>query len=342
MIAYGLAVLWTLELLADRVGRWMGGVRQFVLQNVAVSVGHGPNEGLVRCLAYSWEAAVVCCSHGQGTPECLTGVRGERWAASSQLPEAPADNDGYMHLPSHKQISLVADVMVDPSPDTTPINVIDNLPPEDAIFYSHEDNVVERCGKSASLAREIEQPYRFVGGSEAEYIKYLGLDRAKPLWHWGTTAEVKAYAGIASFLKKDGISQRKLLMQCVANYWFSDTRTRSCLGMGGGSALSQAHAADGAFEVAACDEDSSFTWIENPRWMWRWCCGPPLLAARVSHLLPQQLLDSINDLEIPCFSFAAANDLEASYLPFAAGTLSKSMILRLPTSRLQLLPCLSH
>ena len=52
--------------------------------------------------------------------------------------------------------------------------------------------------------------------------------------------EVSAIAGVSAVPKKDG-RQRKLLMQCSANYMFSDVRCRSKLGMLGGAALGGVH-----------------------------------------------------------------------------------------------------
>ena len=192
----------------------------------------------------------------------LTGVHGGRkWACTSALLTASSDDCGYLKLPSFKQVSLHATNIVEPDPNIQPIDMLQKLPYDDAIFYSHEENVLDRAGKSQAMANDIEKQYCFVGGSEDEYISYMSLDRAKPLWHWSLAKYVKAYAGLAAVLKKDGVSQRKLLMQCVANYWFCDVSTRSCLGMHGGSALARCHAADGKFHVSSCDEDASFTFI---------------------------------------------------------------------------------
>ena len=74
-------------------------------------------------------------------------------------------------------------------------------------------------------------------------------------------------------------------MLCASNYWFSDVRARADLGMGGGSSLARGHAEDGQYFMASCDEDSAFTYIDTPTWMWHWSAAPPLLAHKVWDLL---------------------------------------------------------
>ena len=95
--------------------------------------------------------------------------------------------------------------------------------------------------------------------------------------------------------KKDGILQRKLLMLCSTNYWFSDVKSRADLGMCGGASLSRGHATDSNYYMASCDEDSAFTHIETPNWMWAWSAAPPLLAYKVRNLIPEGFRSSTID-----------------------------------------------
>ena len=98
--------------------------------------------------------------------------------------------------------------------------------------------------------------------------------------------EVRAIAGISTVLKKNQIDQRKLIMQCAANYVFSDPCSRARLGMAGGAALTRCHVPGDVMSVAACDEDSAFTFIEVPQWMRFWQAAPPLMAWEVWDCLP--------------------------------------------------------
>ena len=61
------------------------------------------------------------------------------------------------------------------------------------------------------------------GGSYDEYVKYLMRpDIPRSMWRFvASRDEVSAIAGVSAVPKKDG-RQRKLLMQCSANYMFSD------------------------------------------------------------------------------------------------------------------------
>ena len=224
----------------------------------------------------------------------LTGVQlGGREAVTSLL-KLPSENDGYTKRNRVKQISFIADRIVEPT-SPHPIFMLDALPHDESCFYACESHVVQLEGKSQVIAKEIEQQYAFVGGEEREYIKYLERPDAKPLWDWGLTSTVKASAGLAAVLKKDEWSQRKLLMQCSANYWFSDVRERANLGMHGGGALSRCVLPRGGLCASACDEDSAFTAVSTPKWMHLWSAAPPLLASKVMHLLPQHLIDIIDD-----------------------------------------------
>ena len=50
---------------------------------------------------------------------------------------------------------------------------------------------------------EIEQQYAFVGGTVAEYAKYvLRADLPHDMWTWGAASSVKAVGGFAAVLTK--------------------------------------------------------------------------------------------------------------------------------------------
>ena len=227
----------------------------------------------------------------------LTGVQ----SAAAVLLKSSVDALGYVKVAAHAQVPLIADRIVEPASPFS-IDMMEALPAEEASFYAHEANVVAMTERSPSLFREIEQQYGFVGGSKEQYIKYLARDDCKPLWVWGLMSTVKAIAGISTVPKKDNIGLRKILMQCAANYAFTDVRTRSCLGMMGGSALARAFVPSDDIAVSALDEDSAFTYIRVPQWLRLWCGGPPLLASEVWALLPPSLQAVIN---LPCSTYVS-------------------------------------
>lgn len=136
---------------------------------------------------------------------------------------------------------------------------------------------------------EIEARYAFIGGTEDEYVAYLHRDVALPLWRWCFSREVKATAGVSAVAKKDNVSLRKLLMQCSANYYFCDVQSRAHLGMCGGSGFGRYFFHGVGASRAACDEDSTFTFVATPPWMHYWCAGPPLRAWQVMSLLPEHM-----------------------------------------------------
>ena len=245
-------------------------------------------------------ATVVRARRSEG----LTGVHRAPESATACLLKVATNEFGYAKTVKHKQIPLIADRMIEPDPSIIPIQMLEHLPRPESIYYSSEANVVNVAGKSRELAWELEARFSFVGGSEAEYIKYLGSAKAIPLWEWSLASAVKAFSGISTVVKKDNYTQRKLMMQCVSNYWFDDVKKRSNLGMGGGSALARAHFGKNDSAIASLDEDSAFTFIETPKWMWYWCAAPPLEARKVKHLLPDSVwgaLSSPSELVAPLY-----------------------------------------
>ena len=218
---------------------------------------------------------------------------GYTWQASNFSPIAsllkmPLDEWGYIKNDKVKQVPMIADRMVEPN-TTKCIDMIAALPEDDAIYYQHEVNVVETNGKSDVLFKEIEEHYGFIGGTKQEYLRYLHRADVQQLWSWEPAEDVKAIAGISTVLKKDGYKQRKLIMQCAANYAFQDPTERANLGMAGGSALTRCHIPSDRMSVSACDEDAAFTMVRVPEWMRLWQAGPPVLAHQVFDLLPTSL-----------------------------------------------------
>ena len=153
---------------------------------------------------------------------------------------------------------------------------------------------MDTAGKSTDQFEALEEQYGFLGGSYDEYVKYLMRpDIPRSMWRFvASRDEVSAIAGVSAVPKKDG-RQRKLLMQCSANYMFSDVRLRSELGMMGGSALGGLHAPADRWSVSSWDESNAFSYVETPPWMWRWCCGPAVRAGDVWRLLPTSVSSSL-------------------------------------------------
>ena len=214
----------------------------------------------------------------------LTGVRD----SVASLLKAPLDEQGYLRLSTVKQVPLIADLVVEPE-DTGFVNMLDVLPPDDAVYYACEDHVVDREGKCELLFKEIEAQYGFIGGTLQEYIKYLHRPDVQHLWSWSEMSQIRAVAGVSTVLKKDGLHQRKLIMQVASNYVFQDPRDRAELGMGGGASLARCFVSNDRMSVAACDEDSAFTYVKVPDWMTAWQAGPPVLACQVWQLLGKEV-----------------------------------------------------
>eukprot|EP00438_Fugacium_kawagutii_P036017 Skav207006 [mRNA] locus=scaffold1554:6879:10419:- [translate_table: standard] len=235
----------------------------------------------------------------------LTGVR-----AMAALLKAPLDESGYVRPSGVRQVPMNADVMVEPS-NVESIDMLAALPYEDREYYAAECNVVEPAGKSNILFKDIEAHYGFLGGELSEFLRYLRRPDVTHLWEWDLMDNIKAIAGVSTVLKKNGVDQRKLIMQCAANYMFGDPSKRANLGMGGGSALARVFLREDAMQVAACDEDSAFTYVKVPAWMANWQAAPPILAIQAWDLLPEDLRLQIPN---PCSTYVAPK-----YLRLAMG-----------------------
>ena len=219
----------------------------------------------------------------------LTGVQ-----PLASLLKASLDESGYVRPAGVRQVAMVAERMVEPKDDGH-IDMLEALPAEDAAYYACEENVVETAGKSSVLFEEIESHYGFIGGELDEFLRYLRRPDVGYLWEWDLMTNVKAVAGVSVVLKKNGHDQRKLIMQCAANYMFGDPSSRAHLGMGGGASLARVFVAGDSMQVSACDEDSAFTYVKVPGWMAKWQAAPPVPAVQAWDLLPEDLKASIDN-----------------------------------------------
>ena len=71
------------------------------------------------------------------------------------------------------------------------------------------------------------------------------------MWRWAPASENRAIAGFSVVPKKDPTKQRKLLMQCAANYvWCSAAACRGH-GLHGGAALASCHVPSDHLAVAS-------------------------------------------------------------------------------------------
>ena len=222
----------------------------------------------------------------------LTGVQTSDAVAS--ILKQPVDELGYLKISDVKHVPLIADRIAEPACEAC-IDMLEALPQEDAIFYADEENVVEREGKCEAFFREAESHFGFVGGTEEEYLKYLGRQDVRYLWAWDTMDGIRAIAGVSAVPKKDPLKQRKLVMQVASNYMFTDASTRANLGMCGGAALARCFVPSDHLGVALCDEDSAFTFVRVPLWMSRWQGGPPALAHKAWHLLSDEVKARVED-----------------------------------------------
>lgn len=210
-----------------------------------------------------------------------------------QLVKMSKRENNYVRLSkTHTQVPLLADRIVEPSDDQV-VDMLTALPSREASFYSSEKNAIDLCGKSETLFREIEDQFAFVGGSMSEYISYFErTDLPTKMWAWIPFKDAKAISGFSVVPKKDGTTQRKLLMSCSFNYLLTPVEERSRLGMDAGGNINRLHTEGSSMFVAACDQSNAFTRVAVPNWFLPYQAVPPIVASLVWHLLPEKGLQS--------------------------------------------------
>ena len=250
-----------------------------------------PSRRLLAAWDSSHRDALAEASRSERQRRGLTAPTGAQ-AVHTLIKSSVVDGSYVKPLVRLARIPLLASAVDEPS-DPRCVFMLDVLPEEDSLYYSCESNVTDYDSKSETIFNEIEDRHTFIGGSEREYLAYLlrtDLPQGDfPLWRFVGLDEVRAYAGLTVVAKKAEGRQRKILMQCAANYIWQDISTRSNQGLHGGSALGAMHAPSDEWSIATFDEDNAFTRVATPPWMHLWCCGPPVLALLVWNLLSDTL-----------------------------------------------------
>ena len=225
-------------------------------------------------------------------------------SAAAELVKNARFQDGYWRiLKSPSQVPLRASLVAEPNDDTF-VDMLTALPQVEADFYAKEANCIDWTGKSRVIQSELEEQYGFVGGSYDEYVRYFHRqDLPQNMWTWRKFSDVKAISGFACVPKKDGISQRKLLMSCSFNYLLTDVEQRSRLGMAGAGALSRVHFSEEKVSAAVCDQSNAFTSVMVPSWFYEYQATPPVPAKVVWTLLPCEVQDTVEEHSwvCPCY-----------------------------------------
>ena len=192
-----------------------------------------------------------------------------------------------------RQVPIVAALLSEPS-TLTKVSLADSLPPEYQQLFSEEDNVIDPRGKSWSLKQDLEDQFAFVGGSYREFVAYLNRPDVSDLWEFVPAERVRAFCGLSAVLKKDGITQRKILMPGASNYWMLDVRGLAQQGLLGGGSLTQMLVKGDSLSVSQFDEESAFTRVEGPQWLRVWQGVPPVAARDVWERIHPDIRSSLH------------------------------------------------
>ncbi|CAE7309115.1 unnamed protein product [Symbiodinium sp. CCMP2592] len=248
-----------------------------------------------------WDRAKDC-REGRRREPLVSGTGGH--SAAVQIVKGAVADDSYARVKKKQnQIPLQAKLIAEPSENRV-VDMLEALPRSESDFYSSESNCIDMAGKARQLQDDIEQQFAFVGGTFDEYCKYFHRsDLPSNMWSWRSFSEVKAIAGFSCVPKKDGVTQRKLVMCCSFNYLLSDVEARSRLGMTGAGALARTHLEKPGLKAAVCDQSNAFTSVLVPEWMIPYQAVPPLPAGEVWELLPRRLREGLSatDWVCPCY-----------------------------------------
>ena len=118
-------------------------------------------------------------------------------------------------------------------------------------------------------------------------------DLPKCLWQWRPFANTKGIAGVSTVLKKDGLSQLKLLMAVSLNFLAEDVKLRSKLCMDGGGAFSKVHSAKEGWQVACNDQSNACTDLVVPSWVIPYQVTLPIPVMYVMFLLRTSLKEQV-------------------------------------------------
>ena len=174
---------------------------------------------------------------------------------------------------------FIAD-MIDEVTTERVVDMLAALPEQESNFYAEESNVVDWCGKSEQQLRELEEHYGFLGGSQAEWARYLRRADLPPrLWTYMRRPDIRAINGVSAVRKKDPTRLRKLIMAVPANYAWCDASARANHGFGGGGSMSLVRILEGSLDVSRCDQSNAFSSVLTPSWWWPWMATLGLPAA---------------------------------------------------------------
>ena len=102
----------------------------------------------------------------------------ERWEISPSGAQAVAALTRKVPMYGHSRtsgtprISMIANRIEKPSTSRF-VPLLEALPTPDSLHYALEENVLDMTGKSNTLFLDVQRQFGFVGGSQAECIKYF-------------------------------------------------------------------------------------------------------------------------------------------------------------------------
>ena len=180
---------------------------------------------------------------------------------------------GGISSPEGKYAPIVADIVAEPSVPAQCVPLLKALPLEMSEIYREERNVLRDPPPSTAELQELETLAASVGGSRAEYVRYLNRPDVVPLWSFCRDGDQASTCSFKCVWKKGRTKLRKILPCLIANAKFCDVKRKQDLGLYGGASLSCVFL-PGDLWASAFDQENCFTYVELPEWWSRHLATP--------------------------------------------------------------------
>ena len=188
---------------------------------------------------------------------------------------AKQNQPSYGRIGPGPYVPLLGEAIAELSRPSQVVPLLKALPADWSQLYSCESNLLRSPPPEQSQLDNLDRLAQKIGGSKTEYVKYFARDEVLPLWEFCVDGEHKASCSFKTVMKKNGVSQRKILPCLIANACFIDPPRKESLGLLGGANL-VACLLGGDLWASAFDQENCFSYVEIPPWWRKWLACPRL------------------------------------------------------------------
>jgi hypothetical protein len=190
--------------------------------------------------------------------------------------------DLYVDSGGASYVPFLAHLVAEPPLGAATVDMMRWLPSDLSVRYAAESQLFREPEVVEATLKAMNRRFTSVLGEHSEYVRYLCRPEVRELWDLEAASCAVATCSIASVMKSDGISQRKILMVCPMNDAIKSVEDFIAAdpgyGLVSGTALSQARPINGQLCVGSVDESNAFTPVIVPTFWRRLQAGPRIRA----------------------------------------------------------------